>query len=734
MLNSIRRRLGSKYILPSLAIGIVSGIESSFACLAYALMIFSGDLASQITIGITILFLGCAIHAVVAALSSSQVGILSGTQDSPSVIVAVVIASMLAQMPQASQETKLYTALAGIILTSMITGLACLFLGKFKLGGLVSYIPYPVVGGFLAGTGILLLLGGLGVMTQKSITLFNLGLLFKPDTWYLWAVGMLFGVILYVLNVKFNHYLVMPGTMAAAIAIFYLIVALSGTSISKVTGAGWLGSGIPEGKALFHFWSPAGFASVDWNILFGQTGSLLACVLVSLISLLLNTVGMEVATKHEVDLNTELKSNGWANLIAGAAGSPIGYPILSDTTLAYNTGARVRTNGIFAGLFIVLVLVAGGEYMGYVPNLVLGGIVFETGMCFISSWLYNTWSRIPWSDYAIIVLIAALITLLGILPGVGIGLVTAVILFAIHYSRTHAVRHTFSGVSYQSSVERTRLAARLLTRYGDWLYILELQGYIFFGTATQVLEEIRAYLDSPGRVRPPHFILLDFRLVPGMDSSAAYSFVKVKRLAQARGITLVITHLAPGIQKQFRKDLPSESFHYCPDLDHGIEWCENQMVELFEDEGFRVRNPSLFQQLTRTLPEPEQVEILRQYLKPRQVEAGGIIIQQGSKQNGLYMIERGQVVIQIHCEDGSLLRLRTLGAGTFFGEMGLYSGEPATADVIAEQETNLYVLIADDLAELERTAPNVAAALHRFVATYMSERLAKVTATLQALH
>ena len=97
------------------------------------------------------------------------------------------------------------------------------------------------------------------------------------------------------------------------------------------------------------------------------------------------------------------------------------------------------------------------------------------------------------------------------------------------------------------------------------------------------------------------------------------------------------------------------------------------------------------------------------------------------------MIESGQVVIQIECEDGSALRLRTLGAGAFFGEMGLYSGEPVSADVIAEQPASLHVLMADDLAELERIAPAVAAALHRFVIAYMSERLAKNTATVQAL-
>ena len=65
--------------------------------------------------------------------------------------------------------------------------------------------------------------------------------------------------------------------------------------------------------------------------------------------------------------------------------------------------------------------------------------------------------------------------------------------------------------------------------------------------------------------------------------------------------------------------------------------------------------------------------------------------------------------------------------------MGLYTREQATAWVIADQPTSLYQLSAEDLERLEETAPQVASALHRFVATYMSERLAKMTNTVQAL-
>jgi len=732
MLSSLRAHLQPKLLLPGLTTGLVFGISNAVIAMAYALLIFSGELTVHLPVGITLLLLGNAIIALVTALSSSFPGVLASVQDSPSVIMSVVIAAMLAGMPSASLETKLYTALAAIMITSLLTGVVCWLLGRFKVGYLVSYIPYPVVGGFLAGAGIMLILGALSVMNGKTITLYNLGQLFQANGWAQWVSGVCFAVVLYLLVQKVNHYLTLPIMLGGTVALFYVVLAVSGNSAADAARQGWLTSGLPEGGVLPRLWNPSSFSQVNWNILLGQAGSLLACVVVSLISLLLNTTALELSTGEEINLDRELKSNGLANLIAGAIGSSAGYVTLSDTALAYRIGARSRLNGIFMAAVIVLTLLAGGKFLGYFPNLVLGGLLFFTGIDFLYTWLYRTWSRMPRADYAIIFFIALLINTWGFLQGVGVGLALAVLLFVVQYSRTRAVRHTLTGVSYQSSVDRTRLSAHLLRRHGDWLYILELQGYIFFGTANQVLDELRAHLDQPACFQPPRFIILDFRLVSGVDSSAIFSFTKIKRLAQARGIELVLTHISPKIQKQFWEVLPASVIHYFTDLDHGIEWCEDRMIANFKDTGLRLRSGSLYQQLVRTLPSEDQVTILKQYLKPRQVGAGERIIAQGQSQSGLYMIESGQVAIQIECEDGSLLRLRTLGAGAFFGEMGLYSGDPASADVLADQPTSLHVLMADDLAEMERSAPIVAAALHRFVAAYMSERLAKMTATLQA--
>lgn len=733
MLQNLRNDLEPKLLLPSLTVGMVIGIQNVAINLALAVMIFSGELSQYLTVGVTAFFLGGILQSLIVSWGSSLPGMMMGIQDSPAVINALIAAAILAAMPQASPEAKLYTVLAAIILSSVLMGAVCLALGKFRLGKLVSYMPYSVIGGFLAGTGLLLLVSALQVMTGEAVTVFRLDLLFSWRALPLWIPGVIFALALFGLVMKIGHYLVLPGVLFSAIALFYLALAASGASLAQAGAQGFLVGGLPPGQSLVRLWNPAGLAQIDLGALFGQTGSLFACVIVSLLSLLLNITALELSTGQDIDLNAELATNGWANLVGGVLGCAIGYPMLGASSLGHRLGAKSRLNGVFVALVLGGVLLAGSSLLGYFPNFVLGGLLFFIGLDFLYAWLYETWFSLPKIEYAIVVAIMLLINTVGFLQGVGVGLGLAVVLFVVQYSRTQAVRHSLSGVSYQSSVDRSRMYNQLLRKKGDWLYILELQGFLFFGTANQVLEQIGSHLESAHCLQPPRYLLLDFRLVSGIDSSAMASFRKIHRLTQAKGIDLGLTHVSPGLQPRLHQALPPGCVPYFPDLDHGIAWCEDQMVATFEGVGLAARSVSLFKQLVRTLPDQANADVLKQYLRPRAFQPGEAIIRQGQRQGGLYMIETGKVTVQLACEDGSLLRLRSLGPGNFFGEMGLYSGEPASATVVADQISQVYVLDADDLAQLEQAAPPVAAALHRFVAAYLSDRLAKMTNTVQAL-
>src|SRR5690606_34642036 len=89
---------------------------------------------------------------------------------------------------------------------------------------------------------------------------------------------------------------------------------------------------------------------------------------------------------------------------------------------------------------------------------------------------------------------------------------------------------------------------------GSEVLVLRLQGFIFFGTANSVLQQVRRRAESreTGRLG---FVVLDFRRVTGLDSSAAFSLSRCMQLAEKHGFQLVLTQLSDEIRRQLREDV-----------------------------------------------------------------------------------------------------------------------------------------------------------------------------------
>jgi len=756
--SQIKQALRPDRLLTSLTASLVAGILTVSMEISFAALIFSGDLSKYISKGIGFTLFGTLVIGLVTALTSSFPGIVSISQDVPAAILALAAVAIAGRIPSAAAQDSLFaTIIAAIAVTSLFTGLFFLALGRFNLGGLVRYIPYPVVGGFLAGTGWLLVSGSMGIMTDVPLDLAHLAQLFQLHTLIQWLPGILFALLLTILLRRYNHFLIIPSVLISAIALFYIILWQTQTSIAEASTQGLLLGPFPEGG----LWNPLTLAmlkQVEWSVVFTQISSIGTVAIISAISLLLYASGIELAAHQDVDLNRELESAGIANLLASLGGGLTGYQTLSLSVLGHKMGANSRLVGIFSSVLCGVMLFAGGSLLSFFPRSILGGLVFFLGLSFLVEWVYDAWFKLSKADYMIALLILVAISMLGVMEGVGLGLILALVLFIINYSRISVVKHTLSGANYHSNVKRPRIYHQLLKRRGEWLYILELQGFIFFGTANRLLEQVRQRLDDSD-LPSPRFILFDFRQVNGLDASAALSFVKIKQLAQDQNIVLIFTHLAPQmklrLERQVLTDEDRSTWRTFADLDHGAEWCEEQIIQVFESVGISAETradkrqletflsrsdklANLFEQLTpesqaRPQSHPGEMDNLMQYMEHKDVEEGHYLIQQGEEPTGIYFIEEGQATVQMNYDDGRTVRLNTLSAGTIVGEMGLYLGTPASASVVADQSTSIFYLSKKRLQEIEDKDPHITAALHKFIAQLQSERLAHATDTLRAL-
>lgn len=733
LLHWLQDELRSERLLPGLTSGVLTGIIKAIFALSMGSLIFAGELAAYQPYGLGIALVTAGVISIGTSLTTRVPGGIGSTQEPPAVMLAMTTAALASSLSAAGGRVELATFLVASAVSALLAGLLFLVLGTFKLGKLVRFIPYPVVGGFLGGTGWLMVQGSFDVMAGYSLTLANVPALFQPRQLILWLPGLLFVLVLFFGLQRIHHFLAMPGILLASIALFYLLLLLSGTSIEGAMEAGLL-----LGRGGDITWQPLALKNLlaaEWAAILGQAGNLAVLAMMSLVGLLLNVSGLELAIRQDVDLNRELQAAGFANLLSGLGGGMAGYHVLAMCTLSHRIGARGRLPGLLAGTLCMALLFTGPAVLALFPVPILGGLLLILGLDFLADWVVKGWSRLSRSEYAVVLLILVVIAAAGFLVGVAVGLVAAVILFILSYSRINVVHHAGTGAEIRSNVERCAYHQRVLAEeLGPHIYVLELQGFIFFGTANALLDQIRARVDNADQP-PVRYIVLDFRRVTGLDSSAVLSFVKGQQLAEGQGIILVLTHLSGRTREQLEQGglLEDEKGVYVlPDLDHGLEWCEDVLLEAEGITAMHVPD-TLATQLADRGFEQGNTARLMQFLERVETGIGETLIRQGGEDKQLYFIERGTVSVYLEVESGKRLRLQTLGLGTAVGELGLYLGTARTACVITDSPVIAYRLTRTALSRMKDEEPELAATFHEFVVRLLSERLMATNRKLRAV-
>lgn len=137
---------------------------------------------------------------------------------------------------------------------------------------------------------------------------------------------------------------------------------------------------------------------------------------------------------------------------------------------------------------------------------------------------------------------------------------------------------------------------------------------------------------------------------------------------------------------------------------------ENVFVETNDEIFQRLSNVPLFAPLS-----DEETQKLAKATLARVFAPGESIVRQGQKGKSMFVIHRGAVDVQFK-EDGVSTSLRKLRDGDFFGEMGLLTGEPRTATVFAEEETEVFEISNVCLKPILEENPNLVASLSQIVA------------------
>ena len=703
---------------------------------SYAKLLVLGKMADYFAAGLGITLVSQIVILVVTSLTSSDHATIVIPQSPTAVIQGMIASSAVAAAPADMPAEALFPMVYWIIvLSSLITGGFVLLLGLTRAGGMVRYIPYPIVGGFLAGLGWIIFNAAFDVVVDRRLAAYTLPELLAEGVVWRWLPALAFAMGILVLRTRIKHVTLMPVMIIVTVVLFYAWAQSVVGDMDALAEAGWFLPKVPE-SIVWPALDLAVIGRLDSAMVGASAGGVLTLIVVCTLNVFFRASAQELVSGRELDFNQECKVNGAANVASGLAGGGVlGYHGPISTALVELTGVYGRLVGLILAVMFWLTLMFGSALFSLIPRFVPAGLLMYFGLQFMKDWLLESWFQLPKQDYAIVVVIALASALFGLLNGIGLGLALAMSFFVLEYSRMDVIKQQLSGGVYHSNLDRSYVESQFLQREGEKILILRLQGYLFFGTAYRFYEHVKEIISDEIDAQIK-YIALDFKSVRGFDVSTINDFRKLKQLADRYEIELLFSDVRPHLQPLLagggileRKS--GEPLFY-DDLDHALEWCENALLEGAMQ--FANAVVTVEEQLAQhAMIDNRDVSALHRYLQRIEVAVGDVVVRQGDASDALYFIESGRVNVLLRGDGGEVLRLRSMTAGTVIGEVGFYLKQARTASIVVTAAGVLQRLSREALRQMEATDPHTASALHVFITCALSDRLSTSNRVIQEL-
>jgi SulP family sulfate permease len=677
---------------------LVFGLASIGQAISIAVLIFSGPLQAGLPRAIGSFTIAGAILAIFAGFRSSVVPAGTSIQDGPAIVLVAVAATVATGT--ASSVIDVFVVL---VITSVMTGLLMWLLGRLRLGSLARYMPITVVGAFMAGTGWLLVKGGLDVMVGFSIGPGDMEDLFTADLAKFWVPGAVVGVGVWLIGRSTLPVIAMSAAVVLSAVSFFVIVALT-SSIDAVEAGGWLIGPFAEGAGPSVV-SPSEYAGADWGLILARLPAIGSVVAVAVLVLMLNVTGLSLRRSERIDLDAELRTYGIANVLISPLGSAPGFLSVSKTLLLQQIGARHRVVPVAAGSLMLVFGILGVGLIGYLPRLIVGALLIVVGLQLLVDWVEGLVRSVSKIEQLMSIGIVVVIASVGILEGIGVGLVAACAVFIVRYSRVDPIRLSGSGQVMHSRVDRAPAEIEALRERSDGLAVFELQGYLFFGSVAS-LEDRISIGSSDGSMSELDAVVLDFGTVTGIDTSAYSLIGQLVETLTSDGALVVMS----AVEDDLRVSLLAAE----PQALAEAEWAKTLDAALERTEGFQLQAAELT--LEEAQPEPIALsDALLAEFDEVAFNAGVTVIHQGDETDGMFILINGFMSAFRIDAGGEQHRMRRFGHGALVGEIGLVTGDVRTADIVAETDATVRWLSVERYAEMRRSSPQLAFELQEFI-------------------
>jgi SulP family sulfate permease len=504
---------------------------------------FISDLGAGLVVGVVALPLAIAFAIAsgvtpekglyTAIIAGFLISLLGGSRvqiGGPTGAFVVIVAGIVGQY-----------GIAGLTIATLLAGLMLIGLGLARLGGVIKFIPYPIVVGFTAGIAVIIFSGqvrdllGLEMATVPAE-------FFSKWVAFARAAGSI-NLQAVAISAASLVVLVFWPRIAPRIPAPFVVLVLA-TAVSALANLPVETIGSRFGQLDFSLPRPS-FPAIDEAMVVRMVGPAITIALLGAIESLLSAVVADGMIGGRHRSNTELIAQGIANVVTPIFGGIPATGAIARTATNIKNGGRTPVAGIVHALTLLAITLFAAPFAARIPLAALAAILvvvawhMSEGRTFVAEL-----RTAPRSDSAVMVTTFLLTVLVDLTVGLAVGMVLATFLFMRRMAETSSVRAISREMLDQDEVEAgTESIARWRGLVPRGVEVYDINGPFFFGAAesfTQALHQVS---------RKPKAIILDLEGVPAMDSTGLRALTTIVERKRKENVAVFLV----GLQEQPRE-------------------------------------------------------------------------------------------------------------------------------------------------------------------------------------
>jgi high affinity sulfate transporter 1 len=467
--------------------------------------------------------------------------------------------------PLAAGDAGLYSALA--VSLAILTGVACILAGFFRLGFLADFLGKPVLVGFMNGIAISIAIGQIGKVFGLSLESGRV----MPRL--IEFASKIEGTHLPTLAIGVTTFAVMRGVRRffprvpaplVALVVAVALVEMLGLDAAGVAVLGTVPAGLPDLR-----WTPVPSAHIT-ALLSGAAG----LALVSFTSGMITARSFAARNRYEIDVDREFIALGACNIAAGVSQGFAVTGADSRTAISDVMGGKTQVTGLVAAATMAIVLLFLTGPLQYLPTSALGAVLIAAALGLFDWRALVRLYRIHEGEFAVCLTAMLGVVTFGALQGIVLAIALAMLVLLIRSSRP--------GDAVLGRVEGRQgffdVADHEGARVVPGLVLYRFNASVIFYNAPYFRRRVLAVAAStPGAT----WMVVDGAPIVHLDSTGADTIADLAADLAARGIRLAIGGVLPQVRQMLERSGALERLGagaVFPTLRAAVEACESSVA------------------------------------------------------------------------------------------------------------------------------------------------------------